>query len=254
MDKKTTKTSISNNSPVIHLYPPVIDTATYICNEIKGNVRSIFAKELISLISNHNQTQVIQQQALDKMTPLGKALVMSGPTYNPVANKIADKVSGRIKAYSKWKNLVAKDKIWDHKKMVLQMQNSMEWACDSTTELKFMYDIWSNIHYGFVGRYVGFTEFELINGAGYAQLGDNNRSVGQWLEQYAKNRFVDFGDADILGGFDDAEDTQAIKIGFSLFNKFGCAPELLKPQDIINEIMVFYNNNKPLHVEKFEYH
>lgn len=134
------------------------------------------------------------------------------------------------------------------------MQNSMEWACDSTTELKFMYDIWSNIHYGFVGRYVGFTEFELINGAGYAQLGDNNRSVGQWLEQYAKNRFVDFGDADILGGFDDAEDTQAIKIGFSLFNKFGCAPELLKPQDIINEIMVFYNNNKPLHVEKCEYH
>ena len=78
--------------------------------------------------------------------------------------------------------------------------------------------------------------------------------MGQWLKQYVKNRFVDFGDADILGGFDDAEDTQAIKIGFSLFKKFGRAPELLKPQDIINEIMLFYHNHKPLHVEKCEFH
>lgn len=113
---------------------------------------------------------------------------------------------------------------------------------------------WSNIHYGFVGRFVGFTEFELVNGAGYAQLGDNKRPTVQWINQYVKNRLVDFGDADILGGFDDAEDTQAIKIGFSLYNKFGQAPHVMKPCDIINEIMFFYHNNKPLHVEKCEYH
>lgn len=41
-----------------------------------------------------------------------------------------------------------------------------------------MYDIWSNIHYGFVGRFVGFTEFELINGAGYAQICDNKSPYG----------------------------------------------------------------------------
>lgn len=252
MDKNSRKTL--GYSALAHPYPPVINTATYICDEIKTNVKSVFAKELISLISNYNRMQTIQKQALDKMTPLGKILIMSSPSYCPVANKVADKLSGRIKAYSKWKNLVSRGKIWDHKPMILQRQNFLEWACDSTTELKFMYDIWSNIHYGFVGRYVGFTEYELVNGAGYAQIGDNTRSTGQWLKQYARNRFVDFGDADILGGFDDAEDTQAIKIGFSLFNKFGRAPELMKPQDIINEIMFFYKNNKPLHIKKCEFH
>lgn len=254
MDKNKPTGSKASYSSHNHPYPPVMETATYICNEIKTNVKSVFAKELIYLLSHFDQAQNAQKQALDKMTPLGKVLIMSGPAYSPVVNKAADKISGRIKAYSKWKGLVAKDKIWDHKRMILQKQNSLKWACDNKTELKFMYDIWSNIHYGFVGRYVGFTEFELVNGAGFAQLGDNNRPIGQWLKQYVKNRLVDFGDADILGGFDDAEDTQAIKIGFSLFKKFGRAPELLKPQDIINEIMLFYHNHKPLHVEKCEFH
>lgn len=207
MDKKSSKTSKSNYSSLVHPYPPVMETAKYISDEIKKNIKSIFVKELISLISGYNQVQNVQKQAIDKMTLIGKALIMSCPTYSPVANKITDKVSGRIKAYSKWKGLVSKNGKWDHKNEILRLQKTLEWACDSTTELKFMYDIWSNIHYGFVGRYVGFTEFELINGAGYAQVRDNNHSTGQWLKQYAKNRFVNFGDADILGGFDDAEDT-----------------------------------------------
>lgn len=66
--------------------------------------------------------------------------------------------------------------------------------------------------------------------------------------------FVDIGDADILGGFDDAEDTQAIKVGFSLYNKFGKAAFALTSQDIINEILSFYYNDKPIHVAKCEYH
>lgn len=117
-----------------------------------------------------------------------------------------------------------------------------------------MYDIWSNVHYGFVGRYVGFTAFELINGAGFAQLGDNNRSFSTWTKQYISNRFVDFGDADIIGAFDDAEDTQAIKVGISLFNKFGSIPTALTPQLILDELYFFYRNNKPLHIKTCEYH
>lgn len=188
------------------------------------------------------------------MTPLGRTLVLSGPSFSPFAGKVLDKVDGRIQAYNKWKALVAGNMMWDHKSAIIQLQNSQKWACDSTTGLKFMYDIWSNIHYGFVGRFVGFTEFELINGAGYAQICDNKKSLWEWTTAYVANRFVDIGDADILGGFDDAEDTQAIKAGFSLYNKFGKAVFALTLQDIINAILSLYYKGKPIHVTKCEYH
>lgn len=241
------------NNLLYHPYPPVINTASYICEEIKRNVNTIEAKELNQLLNHYDRAQNSQKQAFKKMTPFGRSAVSTlAPNYN-IANTVSDKISGRIQAYQKWKGLVAARKRWDHKDKIKKLQGG-NWACDSTTQLKFMYDIWSNIHYGFVGRYVGFTAFELVNGAGFAQLGDNNRSYSTWAKQYISNRFVDFGDADIIGAFDDAEDTQAIKVGMSLFNKFGAIPSTLTPQLILDELYLFYRNNKPLHIEKCEYH
>ena len=241
------------NSFLHHPYPPVINTADYICKEIKRNVNTIEAKELIHLLNHYNKAQNSQKQALRKMTPLGRAAVSTfAPSYN-IASTVSDRISGRIQAYQKWKGLVAAKKRWDHKEKIKELQGG-DWVCDSTTQLKIMYDIWSNVHYGFVGRYVGFTAFELINGAGFAQLGDNNRSFSTWTKQYISNRFVDFGDADIIGAFDDAEDTQAIKVGMSLFDKFGSIPAALTPQLILDELYFFYQNNKPLHIETCEYH
>ena len=258
------------NQSFMHPYPPAMRTAEYICEEIKKNVKSLAAKELISLISKY------------KMTPLGRALVMSSPLADTTFRTL--EVEGRIRAYSKWASLVAGGKIWDHKDYIrVNIQEGQIWACDSTTRLKFMYDIWSNIHYGFVGKFVGFTEWELVNGAGAAQVWDNTlkplwdnmksksarelaksvletsprelaKSVREGATKYVANRFVDIGDADILGGFDDAEDTQAIKVGFSLFNKFGKTTFALTPQNIINEIQSFYYKGKPMHVGKCEYH
>lgn len=236
-----------------HPYPPVINTASYICEEIKRNVNTIEAKELIYPLNHYNKAQTSQKQVLKKMTLWGWAAVSTFVPIYITANTVSDKISGRIQAYQKWKGLVAAKKRWDHKEKIKKLQGG-DWACDRTTQLKFMYDIWSNVHYGFVGRYVGFTAFELINGAGFAQLGDNNRTLSTWTKQYISNRFVDFGDADIIGAFDDAEDTQAIKVGISLFNKFGSIPTALTPQLILDELYFFYRNNKPLHIKTCEYH
>ena len=153
-----------------HPYPPVINTASYICEEIKRNVNTIEAKELIYLLNHYNKAQTSQKQVLKKMTLWGRAAVSTFVPIYITANTVSDKISGRIQAYQKWKGLVAAKKRWDHKEKIKKLQGS-DWACDSNTQLKFMYDIWSNVHYGFVGRYVGFTAFELINGAGFAQLG-----------------------------------------------------------------------------------
>jgi len=78
-----------------------------------------------------------------------------------------------------------------------------------------------NIHYGFIGKAVGFTEWELTAGAGVAQLRDNNRNLGAWVSQYILNRIRELWDADFLAAFDDASDNEAIKIGFRLYNRYG---------------------------------
>lgn len=94
----------------------------------------------------------------------------------------------------------------------------------------FFYDLWSNIHYGFIGKAVGFTEWELTAGAGAVQLKDNNRSWGAWASQYLKNRIKELGDADFLAAFDDASDNEAIKIGFRLYDRYGGTPSFLTAQ------------------------
>ena len=86
------KLNKSLQSPFAHPYPPVMDTANYICEEIKKNVKSSFADELIFLTSKYSKIQTSQKQALDKMTPLGRALVLSGPSYSPLAGKVFDQV------------------------------------------------------------------------------------------------------------------------------------------------------------------
>jgi len=59
------------------------------------------------------------QKALSSMTPFGRAFVQSNPSHSPLFSAaISDKIEGRIKAYTKWKGLVAAGCPWDHKKAI----------------------------------------------------------------------------------------------------------------------------------------
>lgn len=211
---------------------------TYICDEIKENVKSQEVKILQELLCNNGESL------------LRKAFKFALNT-NPITKAVTTEVSiyNRMKAYKMWYNLVAKGKKWDHKE-VIKVEKGGEWTLDTEREYKFRYDIWSNVHYGFIGLCAGFTKFELSNGAGVAQLKDNIKSSSEWGQQYIKNRLVDIGDADILGAFDDAEDAQAVKVGYSLYEKYGHVPQTLKPRDILHELYIFFENHKPLAIEK----
>ena len=107
-----------------------------------------------------------------------------------------------------------------------------------------------NIHYGFIGKAVRFTEWELTAGAGVAQLKDNNRNLGAWVSQYILNRIRELWDADFLAAFDDASDNEAIKIGFRLYNRYGGTPSFLTAQVILDEIYKSYQDNKPVNIKK----
>lgn len=77
MNTKPKKPSKTLQSPFAHPYSSVMDIANYICEEIKKNVKSLFANELIFLMSKHYKRQTNQKQAPNKMMPLGRALVLS---------------------------------------------------------------------------------------------------------------------------------------------------------------------------------
>lgn len=236
-------------------YISVIEIAQFLCREIQVNSKSSHVREIRNLLFSYNKGRIVTQKTLGLMTPLGRALVLSNPSHSPLFSAaISDKFEGRIKAYAKWKGLVAAGCPWDHKKAIQRLQGNKLWSCDKSKHILFFYDLWSNIHYGFIGKAVGFTEWELTAGAGVAQLKDNNRSWGAWTSQYLQNRIKELGDADFLAAFDDASDNEAIKIGFRLYNRYGGTPSFLTAQAILDEIYKSYQNNKLVNIKKCPNH
>lgn len=230
-------------------YVSVIEIAQYICREIQINSSSTPVREIKQLLFSYSRTKKEVQGALSLMSLIGKALVLSNPRFPMLASaSISDKAEGRLKAYSKWKGLVAARRIWDHKKDIPSKQRGEMWSCDKEKHFLFHFDIWSNIHYGFIGKLIGFSEWELTSGAGVAQLKDNQKSFETWTTQYFQNRGREFGDADFVAAFDDAIDNEAIKIGFRLYDRFGISPSSLTPQDIIDEIYRSHHNHRPINI------
>jgi len=160
----------------------VAEVAIYISNEMKANLNA----PICAMIQKHNKRAVI--------------LLASN-------NKILA-ASHKAKAYLLWMSVVKKNAIWDYKKFMLRRWG--EWACNKKKKdaLRFNYDIWGNINYGFIGKHVGFSDWELLSGAGVAQTWDNKMTKEEIQEKLMK---------DGLKGLDDPKDQTAIKIGFDLF-------------------------------------
>lgn len=131
-----------------------------------------------------------------------------------------------VEAYSRWVELVRTGGPWDHKKKIITKFG--KWSYDSTTDTSYSYETWSNIHYGYVGKAAKFPKWDLLSGAGFAQLLDGNSPPGYW-----DRRFETLLDADFLSAFDEPEDQEAIRIGMDLWDKHG---ENVTIQDIIEAI------------------
>jgi len=181
----------------------VTEVARFISNEMKTNLNNTICAE----ISKHNKRAIQFLSAAHK-----------------------------VNAYTLWKSVVEKNAIWDHKPYILIRWG--DWTCSKKKNgaLKFFHDIWSNIHYGFLGVHVGFTESELLHGAGVAQWKDHE--LESVIAKISKGG---------LKGLDDPEDQTAIKIGFDLYknHKNNLLSEL-----IIEKIEIAYLMKEPIHVEE----
>jgi len=84
---------------------------------------------------------------------------------------------------------------------------------------EYFYDIWSNIHYGYVGTACGFTESELLDGAGLEQIGST----------LARGRMPDPFTSDArLRRWDDASDQASIALGIALYGQPNLTAELIR--------------------------
>jgi hypothetical protein len=113
-----------------------------------------------------------------------------------------------------WRSMVGNRRPWDHKLVIKQTFGV--WASDAASRRSYKFDIWSNLHYGYIGLSVGFSRWVLLAGAGAAQLKAGTSPPGYW-----KRRVGSIGDFDFLAAFDDPADQAAIEVGMDLWEDEG---------------------------------
>ncbi|EQB4331892.1 polymorphic toxin type 44 domain-containing protein [Providencia stuartii] len=189
-----------------------IPIAEYIVDEIKTNTKSKHADKIrheLSLYSNKNNDP--------------NAFVM-GNTGAVLGSKI-------IANYS-FADIIGDKRPWDHKPIIREKfkdkgvnrpigfdgnGNFYKTFYTKYKNYDYFYDVWSNIHYGYVGMSLGLSEDDLT-------LGSN---IQQFFHDIVKLEF-NFGDT--------GSDKATILIGINLYKKFGKYAESLTAQDVLDAL------------------
>lgn len=184
--------------------------AEYIVNEIKKNVKSQTAEQIRFLIEHDTY--------LKRLSDWNKApwCVKLSPPPKPDI----------VTASALWFQAVKTGSRWDHKPKIRDGFNlhavtrplgernveSMRYYHKYKSH-DYFYDVWSNIHYGYVGLSVGFDESYLLLGSSIEQVRTSIDSKP-----------------------DPIDDITCMKIGFSLFHQHGKFAKTLKAMDIISSL------------------
>ena len=193
-----------------------IQIAEYIVQEIKTNTKSIYA-------DNIRRSKIIS----DEINNDPNAFVM-GNSGAVIGEKIANKLSNYYDFYE----MVASNNPWDHKPIIkekfkdqgVERPNGFDGNgriymtfYTKYKDYDYFYDVWSNIHYGYVGMSVGLSEFELT-------VGSNLQQIGHDLKKMKFNK----GDT--------GSDKATILIGIALYKKFGKYADELTAQDVLDAL------------------
>ncbi|WP_415762753.1 polymorphic toxin type 44 domain-containing protein [Pseudomonas sp. CP4] len=126
----------------------------------------------------------------------------------------AMQLGNTVTAMALWTERVGQNRPWDHKVTIGQQFGG---AWQKHGQLDYFYDIWSNIHYGYVGRAGGLTESALLDGAGLEQIAsDSIRKIQKWDERKGPHRSADI---EGLRAWDDIGDRVSISIGIKLYKQ-----------------------------------
>lgn len=142
---------------------------------------------------------------------------------------VAMQLSYRTAALLIWAAKVRQDGDWDHKPAVAARFNlcnpggSQHWHRHG--DRLYFYDVWSNLHYGYVGAAAGFSDAILLDGAGLEQIGST------LLRLQRPGRSPDVAG---LRAWDDPHDRAAITLGIGLYRR---APQQVDAQDLLDLVV-----------------
>lgn len=182
--------------------------ATYIAGEMNKNISSLEVRQMQQLNSFDPAAKTKEYEDLPFHFRFG-----ASPDFYSMAAVM------RVKAFAIWTERVGQDRAWDHKPLIRQTIGGI-WHKQGKYD--YFYDIWSNIHYGYVGMAAGLSESILLDGAGVEQIvSDTKRKVEEvfkkprvhW-ELPGPNRSAD---VEGLRAWDDAPDRISINIGVRLY-------------------------------------
>lgn len=106
---------------------------------------------------------------------------------------------------------------WDHKRTIRSRMSDEEgWS--SIGSRQYRYDIWSNIHYGYVGLASGFNESVLVENAGVEQIG--SAIVSHDMPKYSSQNQTMINGFAPNAGWDETSDLAAIMIGVRLWRQY----------------------------------
>jgi hypothetical protein len=177
--------------------------ATYMAHEMNANARGSVVRRMRELNSFSGEACIAEYLKADFWQKLFGSL-------SPRQCMDID-ISGQEAAVLMWTVKVMQNADWDHKPKIADQfkstvsKNGFWHAYDSKL---YFYDVWSNIHYGYVGIAAGFSESTLLDGAGLEQIG-SDLVRRRWPVRTPNVRG--------LRAYDDGPDRSSISIGIELY-------------------------------------
>lgn len=187
----------------------VIPIAEYMVAEMRRNPFSEQGLKMTQANAYDVEKEMAAWQALPWYAKIG-----GPPDYAAIA------LGRKTAAYAIWAERVGPGRPWDHKPILrarLVKQGIFRVGWQRYGDEDYFFDIWSNIHYGYVGAACGFGDDELLGGAGLAQ------AVSDIAKNVSKGRAPTVQDHPENGAwantFDDIPDHISIKLGAQLYRR-----------------------------------
>jgi|GEM_PF-5990630 len=184
-------------------YPSIEEVTNYIYKKMKKNQLSEDAKYIRSKL------RLLKDRKWKEITDINNFIEVG-------------------KGYYRWYELVKNDGNWDYKGEL--KKNYKEQTCELGSEMLYGYQIWSNIHYGYIGRSLGLTKEELLAGASVVTA---RKGLDNVKDDYWRKKFKEIGDANFHVNLDDANEQKSIEIGFEIWKNYGLN---VKEESIFNII------------------
>lgn len=180
------------------------ELAEYIAGEMNRNIHDPVVLEMKQLIHYDPVAEAKKFASLPAFARLN-----GPPNFSLIAK------AHKVAATAIWTKKVAQNQAWDHKPTLQTMYNNVVWHKQGN--YAYFYDIWSNIHYGYIGSAAGFSENLLLDGAGLEQIGSDLYRQAQDSENFHGPYKTDGIEG--LRAWDDVSDRISIGIGMELYKE-----------------------------------